>query len=124
MARANASFAQIERGLMGARARQTLGSYSLDNLLRGAARLDPHGRALHGPVWRDGADTMTQFTFRALDETIDAVARRLICLGLLPGTRILFVGGANPASLITLIAALRAGYALQCQNSESKNGGW
>ena len=37
------------------RGKATLASYTLDNLLRGAAQLDPHGAALAGHMLRGGA---------------------------------------------------------------------
>ena len=96
----------------GRRARATLGAYSLSNLLRGAARLDPHGPAVSGPLRRNSAITQARFTYRELDREADCAARRLMARGLAPGERVLVIGGADPACLIALLGAARAGLAV------------
>lgn len=84
-----------------------LDAFTIDALIRGSARLRPDRAALSHSG--EGATENPPASFGALAQKTDALAASLAACGLRRGEKMLVLGAAEPATVLTLLAGLRLG---------------
>ncbi|MDA1231347.1 MAG: AMP-binding protein, partial [Planctomycetota bacterium] len=85
--------------------------FNIADLLRHSAKLVPDQRAVIFPETRDamGRVAWTHLTFRQLDSDVDAIARGLIGLGILPGHRVVLMVRPSIEFIGLTFGIMRAG---------------